>query len=159
MQYDYLHEYEDVFFRPVTPQPCSKLWAFLKSLKCTLNDESFSFDRDTKSKLPGWQSETIFAVHVYSNGKEVFDADEEWDLLKCRYLLATQPSEYIDVFVYKIDALSSKLDLLPIYKDSEVNTHSLKVCLIEIANRLSIDIAEPGSEDLAIVIESTYPRK
>ena len=158
MKYDYLHEYEDVFFRPASPSPCAKLWTLLKSAKCTLNDESFTFDRESRPKLPEWQSETIFSVHIYSDGTEVFDANEEWDLLKCRYLLATQPARYIVVFVDKIEAFSRALGLPIIYKGDEVTIESLKSTLMKIADQLTIDIAEPGSEDLAIVIESTYPR-
>lgn len=159
MKFNYLHESEDVQLVSEQLRPSSELWELFVRYGFTLHGEVFSFDRPKKTKISPWQSKTIVAVYIFQADQDVYDSDEQWNRITLRYLLATLPRELISVFVEKAEIISRKLNLPLLYQGRTVLPNDLSSIFNSLADELSQNIASPGGEDLAIVIESTYPRR
>jgi hypothetical protein len=155
MKYDYLHEKETVHLKDATPRPWTEIAAALASLGFTLNDDNYSFDR--KDHVYAWQTDSYVWMIVFRNDQEVFE--EQWNRIELRYLLATLPKDGIKVFTEKVSELAAKLKLSMIYNGEPVTKQALETKLNACAKELTENLGEPGSEEVAIFIESTYPRR
>ena len=158
MDYEYLHEVEIAELRSVAKRPVSELLPAFRSLGFTLHDDVVSLDRG--GKIPPWQHTSIVEVEVQCEGEEVLGFEEgEWDVLHLKYLFATLPFELAETFIDVVFQLAGKLETSVTYRGVEVDASELKERLIRTCDELLSETGEDaGSEALAILIHSTYPR-
>jgi hypothetical protein len=156
-EYSYLHEAEDVWLRSDTVRWCTELWQALPELGFTLDEDVFTVDQ--AGKPPLWQSPSIVSVHVMHGDREVYDEHSQWDWLKLRFLLATLPATGLDVFVDKATATADRLGLPMLYRGHVVTRDELRAELEACVAELRDSVGEPGSKEVAAVIEMTYPRR
>ena len=158
MDYEYLHEVELVELRCVTKRPVSELLPAFRSLGFTFHDDVVSLDRS--GQIPPWQHTSIVEVEVQCEGEEVFGFEEgEWDVLQLKYLFATLPFELADRFIDVVFQLAGVLETSVMYRGVEVDASELKERFSLTCEELLSETGEgAGSERLAILIHSTYPR-
>ena len=159
MDYDKLHEVEVVTLRSESPRPLSELLPIFTSQGFTLHDDVVSLDRG--DQVPPWQHAAVVEVECQLQGQEVFGFDEgEWDAVLLKYLFASLPYQFVDQFIDVVDATSKRLGLHPEFHGRLVDRESLKEEFDRIRNELILETGEEaGSEQLAILIHSTYPRR
>lgn len=158
MGYEYLHEVESVELRSASKRPLHELLPVFRSLGFTLHDDVVSLDRI--GKVPPWQHPSIVEVDVQCDEEEVFGFKRGmWDVLHLKYLFATLPFELTDEFVDIVFRLCDKLGLSATYQGAVVDARTLKSQFSHVHDELLSETGEsPGSEGLAILIHSTYPR-
>ena len=159
MDYEKLHEVEVVTLRSESPRPLSELLPIFTSQGFTLHDDVVSLDRG--DQVPPWQHAAVVEVECQLEGQEVFGFDEgEWDAVLLKYLFASLPYQCVDQFIDVVDAISKRLGLQPEFHGRLVDRESLKEEFDRIRNELILETGEEaGSEQLAILIQSTYPRR
>ena len=159
MDYEKLHEVEVVTLRSESPRPLSELLPIFTSQGFTLHDDVVSLDRG--DQVPPWQHAAVVEVECQLEGQEVFGFDEgEWDAVLLKYLFASLPYQFVDQFIDVVDAISKRLGLQPEFHGRLVDRESLKEEFDRIRNELILETGEEaGSEQLAILIQSTYPRR
>ena len=157
MDFEYLHEVEDVILQSETKRPCAPLWNLLKAQGFTLYEDVFSLGRPKKPKFPIWQSEAFVDVEILNDETE-YEPEDEWNKVVLKYLLATQPRAGITVFVKQASEISAHLGLPMMFRGKFVTVEELEKHLNTHADELTAQLGEPGSGDVAIVIESSYPR-
>jgi hypothetical protein len=159
MAYEYLHEVEVVTLRSETPRPLSELLPVFTSQGFTLHDDVVSLDRgDT---VPRWQHPSVVEVECQREDEEVFGFDEgEWDAVLLKYLFASLPFDNVDQFINVVVETSKRLGIRPEFQGQPVDGESLKREFNTIRDQLLSETGEDaGSEQLAILIHSTYPRR
>lgn len=159
MNYEYLHEVEIVELRTSTPRPISELLPVFDRLGFELHDDLVSFDR--KEKIPPWQHSSIAEVEVQYNHEEIFGFDEgEWTTLRLKYLFASLPYELAEKFFKITFALSEQLATPVYFRGSIVSASELSFRFNQVRDELLSETGQDaGSEQLAILIQSTYPRR
>ena len=155
--FDYLHEVEDVWLISREERCCGELWQVLTQLGFELDEDVFTIDR--MGKLPMWQSRSIVSVHVFLDDQEVYDEGGRWNRVKFRYLMATLPSENLSVFVERTHSVAKGLGLTMEYRDRAVSKEELAAALNAAVDELRDAVGEPGTKDVAIAIEMTFPRR
>ncbi|MBK7144307.1 MAG: hypothetical protein KBF48_14435 [Xanthomonadales bacterium] len=155
--FDYLHEAEDVWLISMEDRCCGELWQVLKRLGFEVDEDVFTIDR--LGKLPMWQTRSIVAVHVFLDDQEVYDEDGRWNRVKLRYLMATLPSENLSIFVEAASSVAMSLGLTMEYRDQAVSKAELAAALNAALDELRVSVGEPGTKEVAIAIEMTYPRR
>lgn len=158
MNFKHLHEVEFVEMHSNTKRPVSELLPIFRSLGFSLHDDVVSLDR--KGRIPPWQARSIIDVEVLCGKEEVFGFGEgEWDDLRFSYLFASLPFELAERFIEIVFQLSDKLEMSVTYHGGEVIASELKSEFSLRKDELFSETGEePGSEALAILIQSTYPR-
>ena len=159
MNYEYLHEVEHVEIRSPIPRPISELAPIFRSLGFTFHEDIVSLDR--QERMPPWQHSSVVEVEVLCGGEEIFGFDEgQWDTIRIKYLFASLPFELTDKFV-EIAFLMSKEIAIPLERAGEtIDEKSLRERFAWIRKELLDQTGEEaGSEGLAILIHSTYPRR
>jgi hypothetical protein len=156
-EYEYLHESEEVFFRSPARRPARELWQALLQAGFYLDDDVFILPHavDRRSR---WQSSAAGYVHVFAGDGEIYDEDAEWDSVRLNYHLATLPRNTIPTFVNAAAELAGHLDLPLEFRSETVAPEELHAALNGYADQLAASVGEPGSKDVRILIESTYPR-
>ena len=120
------------------------------------HDDVWSLDRT--GLVPTWQHGSIVELDFLNDGTEVY-ANESWDAIQCRYLFASLPLNCIPFFVDVVFALSDKLLLSVSLGGRTARREDLLKHFEQCAGDLQSEFGEvPGSESLAILIQSTYPR-
>ncbi len=159
MSYEYLHEVERVELCSQVARPTAELPLIFRKLGFTFHDDVVSFDRH--GKMPPLQHSSIVEVEVLRNGEEVFGFDDgEWDAIRLKYLFATLPYELVDTFVKVAFSVSKELVLPLRYSGTIVDEMTLQRHFAEIRKDLLGQTGEDaGSERLAILIHSSYPRR
>ncbi len=159
MDYGYLHELEIVEFRTQPPRARAELLPMFLSMGFRQYDDVVSLDRTDKS--PPWQTSTIVAVEVHQAGREVYGfKDGDWNTLKLGYLLPSLPFAFVDRFVAAVSAVGASLDLRPQFGGETIEIADLKSLFLGFREELLEQTGcEPGDENLAILIQSTYPRR
>lgn len=158
MGHDYLHEAEEVLLRSDVDRPCEEVWRLLPQLGYTLHEDVFTLLREKNTAVPRWQSDSVVTVQVLHQGDEIYDRQERWDAVKLTYLLATLPRMCISPFVNSVAEVAAHLGLPLHFDGKDVTPEELHHALTSHAEELAGSIGEPGSEDVRIFIESTYPR-
>lgn len=129
----------------------------LREMGAILDYDVYSFPR--KDNHPIWQSESYAYVDLYINGNRV-DAQDEVDRLKLIYPMATIPTQFITRFVEVTIELSDRLNVTPKFEDQKVDMSGLTKIFDKIVSELMTTWGEePGSESLAILIESNFGRR
>jgi len=159
MEFDYLHESEELVLRTQAKQPCALLWQVLAEQGFTLHEDVFSLDRPKKPPIPVWQTDSFVSVDILDDGTEVFEREDQWNKVVLKYLLASQPRSGIPIFVRAAFALSNCLSIPVLFKGNLITMNDLERRLTEFADELRDRLGEPGTESVAIFIESTYPRR
>lgn len=155
--FDYLHEAEDVWLISGEERCCGELWQVLMQLGFELDADVFTIDR--LGKLPTWQTRSIIAVHVFLDGQEVYDEGGRWNRVKLRYLMATLPFENLSTFVERAHSVAESLGLTMEYRDRAVSKVELAAALNAAVDELRVAVGEPGTKEVSIEIEMTYPRR
>lgn len=161
MKIDY-HEEETVFLRSPQPQQRTALDRWLRQRGFQAVDDFYNLKR--KGRCEPWQTSTIVTLSIRRDGDDVYETEEDlaegeattWDELKADYLLATLPRDCIVPLVCEIEALATAFNLSIKYLGEPVDSGELLNRLNAIADQLSRDWDEPGSESLAILIEQQY---
>lgn len=153
--YGSFHEEEVVTLSGAT-RSCRDLWNLLKESQFSLQDDVFVLER--RDKVKPWQHDAIVEVEILRDGREVFDEAEAWDTLNAVYSLARLPDSCVPVFVEVVSALAKKLQIEPRHRDHVVSRDDLLRIFQGYAEELRSTLGQPGSEEVAILIESTYPR-
>jgi hypothetical protein len=157
--YEFLHECEEVIILSYVNIECKYLWPVLKDQGFTLHGDVFSFDRPNIGR-PIWQAESYCDVHIYEGEKDIYYKSKysHFNKIVLKYLLATQPRKGILVFSECAERLSKTLGLAMTFRGSIISREELTSTLQRFADELAAALGEPGSEEVAIFIESTYPR-
>lgn len=161
---DELHEKETVRLVGKQAQQRSLLHAYLKDRGFTSEDDFYFLDRPDKPQP--WQSISLITVDIFLNGEAVYETEEDinesessfWDELDVSYLLASLPVEYVKIFCEEVSALCIGFDLQCKHGGEILDYTSLLERFQRIVTELSESFGEPGSEDLAILIQEMYPR-
>src|SRR5262249_15015399 len=124
----------------------------------TLHDDVLSFDRT--DHVPPWQHSSIAEVEFRYRGDEVFGFKTGfWDLVTLQYLFASLPIEFATTFAEIVEKVALKLDLSAEYRGATADKLMLQNAFQEHYEEVLSETGdEPGSESLAIFIQSTYPR-
>ncbi len=159
MTYEYLHEVEQVEITTPVRRPLAELLPLFPQLGFKRHDDVVSLDR--KGRIPPWQHSAIVEIETRCNGKEMFGFHEgEWDSILLRYLFATLPYELTNTFVDITYAVSRKLSLPVKQHGVEIDDATLRERFSKTRADLTSETGmDAGSEELAILIHSTYPRR
>jgi len=152
-----LHEEETVTFGADRSRPCSELWALLKNICFTLEEDVFVYLRTEKDVAP-WQHDAVIEIEILAGDDEVFSRSGKWDTLNVIYPLGRVPMSEMPLVVQKAAEIAQHLALPMVQRGSVVNSDELTERLNEYAAELTDTAGAPGSEELAILIESRYPR-
>lgn len=158
MNYDYLHEVEFVELFNSQGIPRSVLLPVFQKLGFKRNDDIVSLERE--GKVPPWQAQTLVGVKILCNDEEVYGfGDDDWDLLRLEYMLASLPFDLATTFIDVVFQVSKSLESPLVDQGKEINTEKLMTKLTQARDELLLETGgDPGSEFLQILIQSTYPR-
>ncbi|KAA5543865.1 hypothetical protein FYK55_11900 [Roseiconus nitratireducens] len=159
IDYSYLHEIEFIEFKTKIPRSRQSLAQCLLREGFTLHDDLFCVDRT--DKVPPWQHPSIIETSVIDQQDEVYDYSEGvWDCLQLKYLLAFLPFDFAGQFVECAQRLSERLNIRPEYGGRIITAKALYAKLETAKSEVLKETGElPGTENLAIFIQSTYPRR
>ena len=156
MDYAKLHEEVVVILRSDRLRRIRDAHGSMTALGFTRHDDVWSLDR--KGHVPPWQHASIIELDFLKNGIEIY-ASGSWDLIRCRYLFASLPMEYVPAFVEAVFTLANRLLLSVALDDAPTTREDLLEYLARCADDLHSEFGEiAGSESLAVLIQSTYPR-
>jgi hypothetical protein len=103
-----------------------------------------------------WQSDQIADVDLYFDGAEV-DAQDDFDQVVMRYLLASRPSSDIDLFLDLVEKVSSEFGGTLEYAGREMTKSDVRGEFVSCVDSLLKEWGEePGAESLAMMIEENY---
>lgn len=163
MQPNY-HEKEVITLVAGEPQSRQELHVFLTGRGFTSEDDFYYLARRDVPKP--WQSISVMTVHVANRGLdscEIEDAGEVktglWEELSVDYLMATLPAPFIQKCAAECKSLAARFDLRIKLANIPVKPGGLLPALQQIADNLTAELDEPGSESLRILIEMSYPRR
>jgi hypothetical protein len=162
--YEYFHEKETVELKSQTRLSRKSLHEFLISSGFKSEDDFYYIDRIDKAEP--WQAVSFMSVDVFLDDEPVYETEEDiketgggtWDRLDTSYLLASLPQSYISEFCDKVFLLADKFELKVYHRNIEADKSKLAETFYSYAKELSENYSEPGSEDLGILIQDTYPR-
>lgn len=134
--------------------PPGRLNRILKELGATLHYDVYGFARS--GKHPIWQSEDFASVDLFIAGERA-DAQDGADKIVLSYPMATIPSSYINQFLDLAFALAERLETPVLLSGKPIDRDALLAEFDEAVGRLMSEWGEePGSESLAIMIETQY---
>ena len=162
--YEYFHEKEVVQLKALTPLYRKDLHEYLMSKGFKSEDEFYYLDRDDKAKP--WQSISVLSIDIFLGDDAIYETKEDieesegsvWDRLEASYLMASLPENYIENFCNNIFKIAEKFGLSAYHNNTEKDKKGLIDTFMSYAKELSENYSKPGSEDLAIFIQDTYPR-
>ena len=157
-RFAYLHEVETVTFRPSTQRPLREAKVALAACGFARHDDVMSLDRDRP--FPVWQHSSIAEIEFRLAGREVFGfARGQWDCMHVEYLFSSLPFECLTVFLNTISAVADLFHIQPEYMSETMSVPSIRDAMLRHREELLENTGEePGSEALAIFVNSTYPR-
>jgi hypothetical protein len=159
---DNYHEKITISLLADKPMSRKDLHEFLTKMGYKSMDDFYFVKR--KDEIKFWQSSNLLTLDVYMNNVHKYETEEdiessestEWNRLDLYYLMATIPSNHITAFVDQVEQLSNSLGLSIKYEGELTSSRKLDEALTSIANQLTSNLAPPGTEDLAILIEMDY---
>lgn len=163
---DYIEEEIEINLMSDHRQSRKDLHMFLLTLGCKSEDYLYFLPRSDDVKP--WQIDVLFTLETRIIGNENRDCGDEvakdesleWDEISIRYLISSIPRNNIEKLIYNLELLVAKFDLYIIFrKKSIANAEALKTNISYIFDEIESLFGTPGSEDLAILIESQYPGK
>ena len=162
--YEYFHEKEIVQLKAPMPLQRKDLHEYLLSEGFKSEDDFYYLDRNDRVKP--WQSINIYTVDIYLGEEAIYETKKDiyetgggsWNRLEASYLLASLPDSYIEYFCKNVFAIAERFGLQVYHHNIEKNKKDLIDTFASYAKKLSEKYSEPGSEDLAILIQDTYPR-
>ena len=157
MSFELLHESESVYLVGNEQRKYTDLHNVLRCLGFSLHGDVFSLDRT--DQIPPWQHDAIAEVHVLRYGVEIYDEDG-WDCLILDYLFASLPETCVPVFIDVVFKVANALKLQPRVGLNLIDRVWLEQRFAACSSDLMAEYAEvAGSEELAILIAESYPRK
>lgn len=162
--FSYLHEKETVHLYSKTPQLRSELHKYLITNKYKSEDDFYYIDRIDKAEP--WQAINLTSIEILLGNDSIHETEEDikegfggtWDHLEISYLLASLPAKNIKIFCNYVFELADHFNLHAFYNDLKTSKQDLLKIFKSISEKLANDFGEPGSEELGILIQSTYPR-
>lgn len=156
------HEREEVVLAADMPIDRLQLDRLLKRRGFRLEDDFYHLQRSPR--CPPWQSTTLLSLNLLRGGASIHETEDDltdqpgtkWDQLQVGYLLATLPRECIEMAVGEIAAVAEEFNLAICLEGENVAAGHLLKHWNAIADHLSQEFGEPGSEWLAILIEQQY---
>lgn len=157
-RFEYLHEVETVTFRTSSPRPLREAKDVFISCEFKLHDDVLSIDRD--EPFPVWQHSSIAEVEFQLAGREVFGFSRgKWDSVHVEYLFSSLPFDCLTDYLKAISTLSDLLQIQPEYMGKVKSVAEIRDAMLRHREELLEHTGEePGSETLAILVHSTYPR-
>lgn len=157
--YTHLYEVEQVEICLKVPRPIAELAPIFLKLGFTFHDDIVSLDRH--ERIPPWQHSSVVEIELLFRGDEVYGFDEgEWDTMRIKYLFASLPFELSDKFLEIAFLIGNELSLPLTQAGAAIDQMWLRQRFNWIRQELLDKTGEePGSEGLAILIHSTYPRR
>ncbi len=155
---DELDRIFSVVFQAKSPRSLPKLLPIFLDQGFTLYEEVVSLDRI--GKIPPWQHSSIVEVECRLDGDEVFGFEEGcWTEVELQYLFSALPFNLASSYLSVVHQISEALKLEPQIDGKEATIDMLKNRMDKIHSCLvSKSGMEPGSEELAILIQSTLHR-
>ncbi|GAA5497024.1 hypothetical protein Rhal01_03212 [Rubritalea halochordaticola] len=160
---DDYHEKETITLTAGETKSRSELHSFLKSRGFKSEDEFYFVDRPDSPKP--WQAISVMTVNVFNQGSAVYETEEDvaeapgqWDELKVEYLLASLPQSFIEKCAIECETLAAQFDLQMELGGEAIKPGQLQSTLQKIADKLTSELNEPGSETLGILIAQSYGR-
>ena len=157
------YEKEIIRLTAVESKRFGELHEFLKKRGFKHEGDFYIIDRLDTPKP--WQAISILTLNVFGQGSSVHKNEEnivgqsgEWDELKVDYLLATLPAFYIEKCAIECEALAIQFDLKIELNGVSIKLGQLQAALQQIADKLTSEWDEPGSEIIGILIEQSYGR-
>jgi hypothetical protein len=157
------HEKEIIRLSASAPRSRRDLHAFLKERGFKSEDGFYFIDRRDGPKP--WQAISVMTVNVFNQDSAACETEEEaagnpgeWDELKVDYLLATLPASFIGTCASECESLAAQFDLQIELGNASIKPGELQSALLQIADDLTAEFDEPGSETLGILIELSYGR-
>jgi hypothetical protein len=158
------HEVEQFILKSDKLNSRKQLHQFLRSRGFTSIDDFYVLDR--KNQYPAWQSEEVISLAIRRDGTEVYETAEDmeeygatdWTDIQCEYLLATLPRECIALALDEVGCLCKEFDLKVYWNGRVLGVPELSDELHSIADQLSQEFGEPGSEALDLIIEEEFDR-
>ncbi len=159
MRYEHLYEVEQVEIHSQVARPVAELAPIFLKLGFTVHDDVVSLDR--RGRIPPWQHSSVVEIEILLCGEEVFDfAEGKWDTMRIKYLFASLPFELTEKFIENAFSIGKDLSLPIMYAGLEIDEQWLRQRLGWIRQKLLDQTGEEaGSEGLAIIIHSQYPRR
>jgi hypothetical protein len=161
MKSDY-HEKETILLKGSQLHDRKLLHKWLRKRGYRSEDDFYYLQR--KGRFRPWQTSTLITLNVRRGGHEIYETEEDliegigtnWDELRSEYLMATLPRECIAAVTAEIAAIAAEFDLTIEYCGAVVDIAELASRLNAVADQLTSEFDEPGSEALAILIERQY---
>ena len=154
--YEYLHESENVEFRLTPARQLEDVIRSLTAVGFTYSDDILFLDRT--DHVEPWQSMSVTEVTALGCGVEVYDRDQNVDVVELQYLLATLPPALLPTFVSSVECAARALGEAPHFRGKEITPEELSRILEGFVQEMRTEIGEPGSLGVRIEIERTYPR-
>lgn len=160
---DEYHELKVIRLCANEPKSRRDLHVFLKGRGFVSMDDFYFIDRPDKPEP--WQAISVISVHVFHQGTAVYETEKDiaespglWDELRVEYLLATLPRSFIETYAVECQALVAQFDLRMDLNGDPLEPDQLRPTLDKIADELTAQLDEPGSESLRILIELSHGR-
>ena len=157
------HEKEIIRLSANKPKARRELHEYLKERGFASEDDFYFLDRPDTPKP--WQSISVMTVDVFNRGSTVHETEEDiaeypgqWDELRVDYPLATLPPFLFETCVAECEALAVRFGLQMELGGDFITSGQLRSTLMKIADDLTAELDEPGSETLRILIEQSYSR-
>ncbi|MEQ1819948.1 MAG: hypothetical protein ABL871_15210 [Terricaulis sp.] len=140
-----------------------------RALHQFLKSRGFKSDEDLyylpAEGVAAWQSPAVALLSVFSNAGTVYETEEdiaegdsEWDRLELEYPICALAREFMAKFVAECDAICSRFALKAFISDESKSVPEIATHLNSIADRTARQFFEPGSEELARMVEARYGR-
>lgn len=159
MNFDKFHEIEEVWLFPRSVLKWRELKEVLKNAGLKYYDDRFTLLR--KGRVPVWQSRSIVDVSFFLNEREIFDPEcpgAAWDRLRLSYLLATLPPQFVATYVEVVFSVAAQLQADVFSRGKLIGEAELQEMLAKSMEEVEQILGRPGTEEVAIQIEMTYPR-
>ena len=152
---DIYHERLDIIFYSSIPREISEYVLAAKSAGLTYQEDLFVLNR--KGNIPPWQHQSIVECSTFLKGKEIFGKRGKWDRIVFSFLFASLPESCWNEFNVVVFKFSDAINIKPKFNDKYINFNELSDVFIafkqELINKFNLS---PGSEELAIIINSSY---
>ncbi len=135
-----------------------ELHSFLRSRGFKSEDDFYFLDRIDQAQP--WQAISVMTIDVIRGGAAIYETEEDikdkttqWDELKVEYLLASLPRDCIARCAIECECIANAFGLDISLGGEAFTRGGLQTALEQIADKLSVEVDEPGSEALGILIQ------
>lgn len=138
------------------------LHQFLKSRGFTSDDDFYYLPTEGAA---AWQSPAVMMLNVFSGSNSVYETEDdlaeedgEWDRLELEYPVYALTRKFIVKFVAECEAVCSRFGLSAFIDGELKSVSEVEAHLNSIAESTAQKFYEPGSEELALMVEARHGR-